>query len=685
MIRDNATLGGTGATDGQGKGAGIFIHQGTVNAVGTTFSGNTAVNQAGTATDNNNFFGTIGTLTLPNVTIAPTTNPTEGGTGAFTVTLDRTFPGPLAVRYTLNPSSTATSGTDFPALNGTVIVSAGATTATISVPTTNDGIYEIGETITLNLVDGSSYNLGATTQSTITIADNEPIASLSPATVSTTEGGTATAVTINLTSPASAGGLTVDFALGGNGIRNTDYTLTARDASNNLINLSFSGATGTVVIPQGTTSATISVSAINDGLIDPAETVSFTLNSKAPNAGNFYGVNETAKTTTVTIIDAQTRPTVSIFPRSTTAAENGTGGFELTLSEAVPLNETLTIAYSVSGTATSGQDFSPLTGTVTIPGGTPANQRIGISLPLIDDLVDENNETVQITLSTPSPTANYVLGGTTAATVTIVDNDTAGVSIQPASGIVSELGGQAVFNVVLTSRPTANVAINLSSSDTGEGTVSTPAITFTTANWNIPQTVTVTGVNDALADGNQSFSIITSVSSSDPFYSVLNPADIALTNVDDDSPNLLITQSGGSTNVTEGGATDSYTVRLTTAPTTDVQVVITPDGEVDLGNGVGQPRTLTFTPGNALTTQTVNVTANNDTDVEGRHTSILNHSIVTTDANYQAVVGQSLTVNITDNDCQPYRSPLPEMPANAAPFQGCLKSPSVAMWLQQVA
>ncbi|NJN86617.1 MAG: hypothetical protein HC881_10280, partial [Leptolyngbyaceae cyanobacterium SL_7_1] len=516
VIRDNATLGGNGANGGQGKGAGIFIHQGTVNAVGTTFSGNTAVNQAGTATDNNNVFGTIGTLTLPNVTIAPTTNPTEGGTGSFTVTLDRTFPGPLSVRYTLNPASTATSGTDFPALTGTVIVPAGSLTATISVPTTNDAIYEIGETITLNLVDGSSYNLGATTQATITIADNEPIASLSPATLSTTEGGTASAVTINLTSPAPAGGLTVDFALGGNGIRNTDYTLSARDANNNPINLTFSGATGTVVIPQGTSSASISVSAINDGLIDPAETVSFTLNSKAPNAGNLYGVNAAANTATVTIVDAQTRPAISIAPRSATIAENGTGGFDLILSEAVPVNETLTIAYTVSGTATSGSDFSPLTGTVVIPGGTPANQRIGISLPLIDDLIDENNETVQVTLSTPSPTANYVLGATTAATVTILDNDTAGVSIQPASGTVTELGGQSVFSVVLNSRPTANAVVNLSSSDTSEGTVSTPALTFTSADWNVPQTVTVTGVDDAVADGNQSFSILTAITSSDP-------------------------------------------------------------------------------------------------------------------------------------------------------------------------
>ena len=55
--------------------------------------------------------------------------------------------------------------------------------------------------------------------------------------------------------------------------------------------------------------------------------------------------------------------------------------------------------------------------------------------------------------------------------------------------------------MVLTTQPTADVTIALSSSDTTEGTVSPASLTFTTANWNVAQTVTVTGVDDALVDG----------------------------------------------------------------------------------------------------------------------------------------------------------------------------------------
>ena len=45
------------------------------------------------------------------------------------------------------------------------------------------------------------------------------------------------------------------------------------------------------------------------------------------------------------------------------------------------------------------------------------------------------------------------------------------------------------------------MTIALSSSDTTEGTVGPASLTFTTANWNVAQTVTVTGVDDAVVDG----------------------------------------------------------------------------------------------------------------------------------------------------------------------------------------
>ena len=53
------------------------------------------------------------------------------------------------------------------------------------------------------------------------------------------------------------------------------------------------------------------------------------------------------------------------------------------------------------------------------------------------------------------------------------------------------------------------MTIGLSSSDPTEGTVAPASLTFTTVNWNVPQTVTVTGVDDVLDDGDVAYTIVT--------------------------------------------------------------------------------------------------------------------------------------------------------------------------------
>ena len=82
--------------------------------------------------------------------------------------------------------------------------------------------------------------------------------------------------------------------------------------------------------------------------------------------------------------------------------------------------------------------------------------------------------------------------------------------------------------MVLTSQPTADVTIGLTSSDLSEGTVSAASLTFTPANWNVAQTVTVTGVDDFLDDGDIGYTIVTAAATSgDPAYSGLNAADVS--------------------------------------------------------------------------------------------------------------------------------------------------------------
>src|SRR5207253_2169251 len=126
--------------------------------------------------------------------------------------------------------------------------------------------------------------------------------------------------------------------------------------------------------------------------------------------------------------------------------------------------------------------------------------------------------------------------------VTNQNNDHAGIVVTPTSGLVTtEGGGTASFTVAVTSKPTANVVIALTSSNPAEGLVAPPSLTFTPQNWNSPQSVTVTGVDDQTVDGDIAYTIVTGAAvSSDGKYSGLNPSDVSVVNKDNDTLDLQI-------------------------------------------------------------------------------------------------------------------------------------------------
>jgi hypothetical protein len=119
--------------------------------------------------------------------------------------------------------------------------------------------------------------------------------------------------------------------------------------------------------------------------------------------------------------------------------------------------------------------------------------------------------------------------------------------ITPTSGLVSgEDGNSDTFKVVLTSQPSANVTIGLSSSDLTEGTLSKSSLTFSPTNWDSKRTVRIWGVDDDVVDGDILFTIITApATSSDPSYSGLDAPDISVTNEDNDVAGIAVTPTSG--------------------------------------------------------------------------------------------------------------------------------------------
>lgn len=111
-----------------------------------------------------------------------------------------------------------------------------------------------------------------------------------------------------------------------------------------------------------------------------------------------------------------------------------------------------------------------------------------------------------------------------------------GVSVTPTSGLVTtEGGGTAAFRVKLESEPMSDVIIPLRSSHPSEGTADTRALEFTPDDWEIAQTVTVTGMNDSDEDGARRYVIVLErAQSQDRFYNGFDPDDVSLTNEDND-------------------------------------------------------------------------------------------------------------------------------------------------------
>ncbi|MBF0240667.1 MAG: DUF1566 domain-containing protein [SAR324 cluster bacterium] len=158
-----------------------------------------------------------------------------------------------------------------------------------------------------------------------------------------------------------------------------------------------------------------------------------------------------------------------------------------------------------------------------------------------DDVKDgDQGYAVSVSVNTGSTTdsSGYAALSAQNVSVTNTDDETAGLTISAISGNTSEEATDATFTVKLASQPSGDVVLNVVSNDTSEGTVLPASLTFTSSNWNTNQTVTVTGVNDSVADGNQVFTVSVSVNTSSTTdtrgYALLSASSVSVTNIEID-------------------------------------------------------------------------------------------------------------------------------------------------------
>ena len=292
-----------------------------------------------------------------------------------------------------------------------------------------------------------------------------------PATVNILDNDTATVSVANSGDASEAGTVAGEFTL----------TMTTTSESATVVSYSVAGTatdggtdytslTGTVTIPANTLTATIDVTGINDDtIVEGTETVIVTLTGTDD---VLIGVDATPAT--VNILDNDTA-TVSIAA-TTDANETGSVQGLFTLTQSATSESATVVSYTVTGTATNGgTDYTSLSGSVTIPANA-TTATINVT-GIVDDTIVEGTETVIVTLdSTDNVLIGIATGPADTATIDILDNDTAEVSIATTTDANETGSVQGLFTLSQTTTSESATVVSY----TVTGTATAGATDYTT-------------------------------------------------------------------------------------------------------------------------------------------------------------------------------------------------------------
>ena len=251
------------------------------------------------------------------------------------------------------------------------------------------------------------------------------------------------------------------------------------------------GATETIVTAPPLDSDATTVIKLN-GTEDADGTVGLELGENIITVEVTAGDGTTTRTYTVTIT---LEGTVSFESGEYDVSEGDEVEVTMVLSHALPGNATITFSLSTT-------DVGSIPGDYTVPETITfgANETsASFTITTTQDTDVEGDERVEVSFTLPISEEYLTYGDPDTTLVNIVDDDTPGMTITPRTLDVDE-GGAATYTVKLNTAPTGDVTVAIASNDPGAATVSTDTLTFTSSDWNTPQTVTVTGVEDSDRD-----------------------------------------------------------------------------------------------------------------------------------------------------------------------------------------
>ena len=567
---------------------------------------------------------------VPEVTVAADgEQATEGDTVAYTVTRSGDLSGTLSVTVAVSEAGGAVlaSGEAGPrqvAFSGT------AATAQVSVATEDDAVDEPDATVTAALTAAAGYTVGTEDAAAVTVADDEELDVSVTGPPSVAEGAAAQ-FTVTVAGGTSTAPVAVSYTVGGTATAGTDYT----------------APSGTLTLAAGAAAGTITVATLEDGVLDPGETLEVTL-SGASTAARTVAVSGSPATTT--IVDEGTA-TVSVAPA--TATEGAELAFTVALTGAVAADVELGWA-TADATAAAGDDYTAVSeGTVTIAGGRTAAT---LTVATVEDTLAEAAETFTVTLAAPA--AGLPAGvrlGTASATGTIADDDPLTASVSAAAATVME-GEAASFTVALsggTSTAAVAVAYTVGGTATAGDDYASPAGTLTLAAGAADGTISIATKRDEEQDPSETLEVTLSGASMAAGTVQVDPA-AARTTIANEGTELVLGPVRAllePATVTEGEVAQ-FTVTLsgTVTAAQELSWTTVDDGTATAGDDYpAASGTLTFLPAGAVT-QTIEVATTEDALAEETETFTVGlgtakvTGAIEDDDHAPAITGTALTV-----------------------------------------
>ncbi len=589
---------------------------------------------------------------VPTITVSVTDSIASEGApvGTGTIRLERTGSTALALAvqifnsntgtatrttdYTLTPLPTASTTTE--GGNGTsqYNIPAGAAFLDITVTPVNDTAIEGTEYAALDFANTTGgYLFAGPAVATVPITDEEnanlPVVKLTHLDNAASETNSDPATLLLERTGSTAANLTVNLTRAGTATVTTDYT-----------------APASVIIPSGSSSATVTLTPVDDAADEGTETAIITISTSST-----YARDTLSNAQTVMIHDNDLA-TVTLAATDATLSETPGDPGTFTITRAGGNHyQPLTVDYAISGRAIHGTDYRRLDGRAIIPAGSPSTT---IEIYPNDDSVDEGTQDIILQLRS---TLAYTIAGTGIATMSITDNDapqvyvklTSSGGVEPATSSTTAVAFQII-------RPASGTAITVNYAITGTATNGVDYVslsgTIAFATGDATKTINVTALADTVIEDAESVTLTLLPGTG---YTLMTSQDPSATGfiLDGDQPTIDVSVADSASTLTTQGTEASGTLRFIVtrkvSTTSDLIVNYTMSGTATEGvDYTGTSGSVTILA--SATSAFITIVPVNDTTPEGVESITMN---ITPAPGTYGLRTSAATMFLGDNDAFP--------------------------------